>query len=311
MKLDVAIIGLLNIDMIIQGSAPSKIDELRFWAGESEIECLTAGAIGYFTQNLAKLGLRTGVIATIADDSFGLGIHKTLSDLGVDLSILRIQKNTKSAIGVFMLLFGSKKRPLTYRLMTHDLIPQFTEEDMEYIYNSRLLHIGGYLHFPQKKVFEEIIRNAVEQGVKISIDTQFPLKPLEKPWLNALPDCLDLVDIMFMDENEAFGLTNTPTIEAAATQLLDLGIKIVAMKLGAKGCYVCDQNEQLRKPATEVENIIDSIGAGDSFDCGFVTGFLEGLSLEKMTDLALIVAGHSLRGVGGSSTIPPRTKIIL
>ncbi len=311
MKLDVAIIGLLNIDMIIQGSAPTKIDELLSWTGESEIECLTAGAIGYFTQSLAKFGLKTGVIATIADDSFGLSIKKTLTDLEVDVSRLRIQKNTKSAIGVFMLLFGSKKRPLTYRFMTHDLIPQFTEEDMEYIFNSRLLHIGGYLHFPQKKVFKEIIRNTVEQGVKISIDTQFPLKPLEKPWLKALPDCLDLVDIMFMDENEAFGLTSAPTIEAAATQLLDLGINIVAIKLGAKGCLVCSQNKQIRKPAIDVENMVDSIGAGDSFDCGFVTGFLEGLSLEKMTELALEVASYSLKGVGGSSTIPSRAEIIL
>jgi 2-dehydro-3-deoxygluconokinase len=229
--------------------------------------------------------------------------------LEVDLSKIRIQKNTKSAIGVFMLLFGSKKRPLTFRFMTHDLIPRFTNEDLEYISNSRLLHIGGYLHFPQKKVFEELIRKSVNQGVKISIDTQFPLKPLEKPWLNALPNCLDLVDLLIMDENEAFGLTNAPTVKAAAKKIIDLGVKIVAIKLGAKGCLVCDQNERIRKSAIPVKNIVDSIGAGDSFDCGLVTGFLEGLNLDEMTELALKVASHSLRGLGGSPTIPPRSAL--
>ena len=52
-----------------------------------------------------------------------------------------------------------------------------------------------------------------------------------------------------------------------------------------------------QKPAIQVEKMVDSIGAGDSFDSGFVTGFLEGLSLEKMTEVALKVASYSLKGV--------------
>ncbi|HUX98468.1 MAG TPA: carbohydrate kinase family protein [Candidatus Deferrimicrobium sp.] len=311
MKLDVVVIGLLNIDLIIRGTAPTDLETLLTWTGESEIECLTAGSVGYFIQNLAKLGVKTGIITTIADDSFSLIIKKTLTDAGVDISKLKSQKNTKSAIGIYMLLFGNKKRPMTFRMMTHDPMPtSFLDEDLEYIFNSRLLHIGGYLHFPQKELIGNLIKKAKNNGVQISMDPQFPLQPLDKPWLKAMPSLED-IDILFVDENEVLGLTNTTSITSAVKILLDKGIKIIAVKLGEKGCLVCNHSKLIQKPAIPVDNIIDSIGAGDSFDCGFVTGFLEGLSLNQMTNLALKVAASSLKGVGGSSSIRPRNAIIL
>ncbi len=311
MKLDVTAIGLLNIDLIIHGTAPQNFAELLTWTGESGIECLTAGSIGYFIQNLTKLGLKTGVITNIADDSFSLIIKKTLTDVGIDNSRLKVQKNTKTAIGVYMLLFGSKKRPMTFQLMTHDPMPTaFTDGDLDYIFNSRLLHIGGYLHFPQKDLIDKLIKQVQKRGVKISMDPQFPLKPTEKPWLTVMPDLKNL-DILFVDENEVLGLTNTDNIDEAANILLDKGIKILAIKLGPKGCLVQTENERVEKPAIAVENMVDSIGAGDAFDSGFITGYLENLSLEKMTKLALKVASYSLMGVGGSSTIPSRKKISL
>ncbi|MDD1776631.1 MAG: carbohydrate kinase family protein, partial [Candidatus Helarchaeota archaeon] len=247
MKLDVTAIGLLNIDLIIHGTAPPNLDELLTWTGEADIECLTAGSIGYFIQNLAKLGLKTGVITNIADDSFSIIIKKTLTDVGIDTSRLKVQRNTKTAIGVYMLLFGNKKRPMTFQLMTHDPMPtEFTDGDLDYIFNSRLLHIGGYLHFPQKDLIEKLIKLAQKHGVKISMDPQFPLKPLEKPWLTVMPD-LKSLDILLVDENEALGLTNTDNIDEATNILLDEGIKIIAIKLGPKGCLVQTEDERIEK----------------------------------------------------------------
>ncbi|MHA1271773.1 MAG: carbohydrate kinase family protein [Candidatus Helarchaeota archaeon] len=312
MKLDISVVGLLNVDLIIRGSAPRNIDELISWTGETEITCLMAGAAGYLIQNLVKLGNKTGIITNIGDDAFSLIIRKTLEDSNIDTSRLRIQKNTQTAIAAFVLLFGSNKRPMPFRMMTHDPLPtSFTEEDYEYIYNSRLFHHGGYLHFPQKKLTEELFKKIKEQGVKISIDPQFPLRPMERPWINAFGNILKYVDIIMVDENEALGITNTNDIEIAAKKLLEAGPDIVAIKLGAKGCLISDNNESFKKPAIPVNTIVDSIGAGDSFDSGLITGYLEGLSLEKVADLALKVASYSLMGTGGSSTIPSRDKISL
>ena len=311
MNLDVTAIGLLNIDLIIHGTAPQNLEELITWTGESAIECLTAGSIGYFIQDLAKLGLKAGVITTIGDDPFSLIIKKTLTDAGIDISRLITQKNTKTAIGVYMLLFESKKRPMTFQLMTHDPMPTaFSNDDLNYIFNSRLLHIGGYLHFPQKALIDKLIKQAKKHGVKVSMDPQFPLQPLDKPWLTVMPDLKNL-DILLVDENEALGLTDTENIEDAADILLNKGTNILVIKMGEKGCLVCNQDEHIQKPAIQVENIVDSIGAGDAFDSGFITGYLENLSIEKMSELALKVASYSLMGVGGSNMIPSRKEIRL
>jgi sugar/nucleoside kinase (ribokinase family) len=312
LKLDISVIGLLNVDLIIRGSAPADINNLLNWTGETQIDCLMAGAVGYFVQNISKLGLKTGIITNIGDDEFSLIIQKILSDSKIDISQLRVQENTKSAIAAYILLFGSNKRPMPFRMMTHDPLPtSFSEEDLEYIYNSKILHHGGYLHFPQKKLTEDLFRNIKEQGVKITMDPQFPLQNLNKPWLDAFGDILKYVDILLIDENEAFGITNSDNIDDAALKLLQTGPEIISIKLGSRGCLVCNKNRQIRKPAVPVENIIDSIGAGDSFDAGFIRGYYEGLSLENMTDLALKVAGYSLLGLGGSSSIPSRDKIVI
>lgn len=312
MKLDAVVIGLLNIDLIIRGKAPKDFNELIKWTGETEIHCLTAGAVGYFIQNLSRLGIKTGIITSMGDDGFGLIIKKTLQEARVDISRLKIQKGTQSAIAVYVLLFGSNKRPMPFRMMTHDPLPKsFSDEDLEYIFKARLLHYGGYLHFPQPKLTSELFNEVKDQGLTITMDPQFPLKHLEKPWIKAFDDILNYVDILLIDENEALGLTNARNINDAVTKLLDAGPKIIAIKLGEKGCMVCNQDERIRKPAIPIENIVDTIGAGDAFDSGFITGFLEGLSLEKMTDLALQVANYSLKGVGGSNMVPPRNEIIL
>ncbi|MDD1776635.1 MAG: carbohydrate kinase family protein, partial [Candidatus Helarchaeota archaeon] len=122
---------------------------------------------------------------------------------------------------------------------------------------------------------------------------------------------LKSLDILLVDEIEALGLTNTDNVDEAANILLDEGIKILAIKLGPKGCLVQTEDERIEKAAIPIDNMVDSIGAGDAFDSGFITGYLENLSLEKTTKLALKVAFHSLMGVGGSSTIPSRKAIKL
>lgn len=312
LNLDISVIGLLNIDLIIRGSAPTDIDLLLNWTGETDIDVLMAGAVGYFVQNISKLGLKTGIISNIGDDEFSLIIQKILFDSNIDISRLRVQENTKSAIAAYLLLFGSNKRPIPFRMMTHDPLPtSFSEEDLEYIFNSKILHHGGYLHFPQKELTEDLFKMGKEQGVKITMDPQFPLQNMEKPWLDAFGDILQYVDILLIDENEALGITNSDNIDDAISKILRTGPEIIAIKLGARGCMVFNENTQIKKPAVPVENIIDSIGAGDSFDAGFIYGYYEGLSIEKMTDLALKVASYSLQGLGGSSSIPSRDKIVV
>ena len=119
MTLDVVTIGPLNVDLLINGNAPLDRDDLTQWVGPSNVTVVAAGSNGYATLAMAKFGLRTGVVAVLADDAFGDLVQREMERAGVDVSHLTRQPDSQSGIGIYLLLFGNKKRPLTYRYPTH------------------------------------------------------------------------------------------------------------------------------------------------------------------------------------------------
>ncbi len=307
-KLDVAVIGALNLDLIIKGTAPKNLTELQEWSGPSDsVHMLTAGAVGYFLQVMVKMGWRCGILSHIADDPLSLIILDTLKTIGVDTGRLVRESDTQSAIAIFMLLFGSKKRPLTYRMPTHEgWSPAFTNLDIDYICQAKHLHCGGLLHFPNVWGQGNLMafQRAKEQGLTTSLDPQFPLSPMDPPWVTPIRDFLTYTDLLFVDRTEALNLVGQDDVKSAAVRLLDMGPEIVAIKLGAEGCFVKSNREEWILPAVPVDPIEDSIGAGDCFDAGFLTGYLKGQSLEECTRFALGIAGESLKGTGGAETVP-------
>ena len=115
MTLDVVTVGSLNVDLLISGNAPVDLAELTQWIGPSDVTITAAGSNGYATLAFAKLGLRTGVVCMLADDVLGDVVLQEMVRAGVDVSHIARQPHTQSGIGIYLLLFGSKKRPLTYR----------------------------------------------------------------------------------------------------------------------------------------------------------------------------------------------------
>jgi 2-dehydro-3-deoxygluconokinase len=306
------VIGPLNIDLIIRGSAPSDINELRKWADLSDVFCLTAGAAGYFSQNLKKLGNDVHLVSCLGDDPFGAMILSSLKKVGINTDYISIEEGKKGAIGIFILLFGDNKRPLTYRLPTHHgWPPKLDNNQTDYLLNVDLLHSAGYLHFSNlwNEGFLNLFKAAKEKGVKTSMDPQFPVTQLDPPWIKVLKPLIPFVDILMVDENEAMNLTNNKSIEAAANSLYEEGFEIIAVKMGEKGVLVKDKTQTTEIPAITPREFVDSIGAGDSFDAGFLQGLMEGKSLEESAKIGVFSASKSIEGVGGSLSFPTRGEI--
>src|SRR5438552_11928705 len=131
-RLDAVVIGPLNIDLILNGSAPRDIDALLEWMALSEVTLNVAGSAGYPALALQALGVQTGVVSTVADDALGDVIRRGLADAGLDLMRLHVAKGEQSSIAVYMLLFGSKKRPLTGRPVQHQPWPDPLDADDVY-----------------------------------------------------------------------------------------------------------------------------------------------------------------------------------
>jgi len=309
MKYDVGLIGPLNVDLLITGQAPTDISALTLWAGPSNVILCAAGSAGYIAQDLAKFGLQTSLVSTLAEDPFGDAILRILDEAGLNTGFVDRQADTLTGIGIYMLLFGSKKRPLTYRLPTHQPWPNpITKKQCEFLLAShRHIHCAGYLHFPDmwNDQMADLFRDAKAAGLTTSLDPQFVLFPIETPWLEPLRGILKYTDMLLLDEDEARKITLETDLGRAVEVLHSLGPRVIAIKRGENGSILSSKEKLYALPAVSVpeEQIVDSIGAGDAFDTGMIYGFLRGWPSDQCQKFATRAAASTLLGAGGTSTL--------
>jgi sugar/nucleoside kinase (ribokinase family) len=309
---DVSVVGPLNVDLLIIGEAPSSPEELARWEGPADIQMTAAGSVGYLAQDLARLGLNVGLVSCLPDDQLGAFQIDTLRRAGVDVDRVRLVPDTVGTIVAYVLLFGSRKRPLAYRLGTHEPWPlTFDAADLDYLLDARLLHCGGYLHFDAvyHGATTDLFRQARARGLITSIDTQFPSKPLAPPWVTVMDDILPYVDVLFVDEREARSLIDREDLADAAAILRDAGPATVVVKQGSEGALVFAGDTVFHQPAVQVAPLVDSIGAGDAFDAAFLLGLLESWPLDRSARFAAVTAAFTVGSVGGSAAMPTRAQV--
>jgi sugar/nucleoside kinase (ribokinase family) len=302
MGFKIGVVGPLNIDIIIKGNAPVNIEELNRWSGPSDIHILTAGAAGYIAQNLNRLGNEIHLVSSIGDDSFGKMILDILTKSGINTKYIVVEQGKECAIAIFILLFGNDKRPLTFRLPTHSGWPKkFDKRVEDHLLDTELLHSAGYFHFPDlwNDNFVALLKKAKSRGLTVSIDPQFPLSSLEPPWIKVLKPLIPYIDILMVDQQETLSIMAKNSIEEAAKALLEEGFKIIAIKLGDKGVLVKDASIMKYVHAITPKRFVDTIGAGDAFDAGFLHAILEGKDLENSAKAGILTATNSIQNVGG------------
>ena len=306
MRYDVGVIGPLNVDLLIRGQAPVDLDELTRWSGPSDVTLCSAGSAGYIAQDLTRFGLKTSLVSILADDPFGDAIHRILNEGGLITEQIGRQADTLSGIGIYMLLFGSKKRPLTYRLPTHLPWPKpFTDRQKRFLLeNHRHIHCAGYLHFPDMWDGEmaALFHDAKKNGLSTSLDPQFVLFPVSTPWMDPLKELLKYTDWLLLDEDEARQITLEKDLGKALHIFQSLGPKITVVKRGVQGSVLIDREGLYALPAAKVpeEQIVDAIGAGDAFDTGIIYGLMQGWPVEKCQKFATLAAASTLTGSGGT-----------
>lgn len=313
MSHDVSVVGPLNIDLLIRGEGPPNWEAIPTWDGRADMEMAAAGSVGYTVQNLARLGMSVCVSSCLPDDPLGLFIDSALQRAGVDMSLVQTIPGTLGGIGVYMLLFGSRKRPLAYRLPTHPLWSlDFASDVVEKLLSGRVFHSGGYLHFKEAwhGALRDLYKLAHERGLITTLDPQFPLFAMQPPWMPALEDVLSYVDILLCDEHEAQSITAEKDLATAARRLLDAGCGTVIVKQGADGSTVYTKKITHHQPAVVLGELVDSIGAGDTYDAGIIYGALHGWQLERQMLFASIAAGFSVLGTGGTQSMPDLETIL-
>jgi len=251
------------------------------------------GSCSIFASQIAKLGLRVAGIGRVGEDFLGFFVLNRLKEMGVITENIQKDPSVKTGLGVALCKEDGDRAILTYP-GTIDSVERRDITD-ELLGSTRHIHIGSY--YLLKKLqphYPEILRKAKGFGVTVSLDTNWDP---DESWDGGLENILQYVDIFMPNENEIKLITRKDTVESAI-RALDNTIPVIAVKLGEKGAIAYANGNEYRVGSLKVD-VVDTVGAGDNFDAGFVYGYLNGFDIEKCLRIGCMCGSYSIRQAGG------------
>jgi len=292
---DVLVAGEINPDLIL--SDPNL--EPRFGQQETLVEAadLTIGSSSaIFACGAARLGLRVAFIGVAGPDHFGRFMLDALRERGVDVSPVLVDPRLRTGLSV-ILARGSDRAILTYPGAISALRSDQVTDHL--LSRSRHLHVASYfLQTSLQPGLPGLFRRAHDLGLSVSLDTNWD--PSGR-WAD-VEELLRLTDLFFPNAAEAMALARTSAVDDALDALARLG-PTLAVKLGQDGAVARRGDETTRAPALPMV-VADTVGAGDSFDAGFVYGWLDRWPLERSLRLAVACGSLSVRAHGGTAAQP-------
>ena len=292
-RFDVTIAGELNLDLIFYG-LPDELPPERELLAEGMMLTL-GGSSTIVAHNLAALGSRVGFISRIGDDQLGQIALDRLAAGNVDVSKLRrVPGPTKTGL-TLVLQRPSWRNMVTYAGTTFEI--NFDDLDFEYLSSSRHFHFSSfYLQRGLQPRVIELFQKLKASGLTISLDTN---DDPDDRWEGGLQEALRYVDVFLPNVREATRITSTENLEAAIAKLASR-VPIVVVKLGAQGALAQQGPQRFTAAAAKVAPM-DAVGAGDSFNAGFLHEYVRG------GDLPACLASGNLAGAL-STTRPGGTE---
>ena len=296
--LDVVVAGELNPDIIIAG-APKRP---AFGQVEATIDGITltiGSSSAIFACGAARLGLRVAFVGIVGDDPFGRFMLDALADRGIDVAAC--QTDPTRPTGASAILVRGVDRAILTAMGTIDLM-RADDFPHELLLRARHLHVGSlYLQSGLRPGLPGLLERARSAGLSVSLDCNWD--PSGR-W-DSLDDLLARADIFLPNATEACRLAGLDEDLGAARELARRagGHLAVAVKRGAAGATAVRGDIVEFAPASPVR-VVDTVGAGDSFDAGFVYGFLADWPLEATLRLAVACGSLSTLRAGGTDAQP-------
>jgi len=265
---DVTIAGEINLDLILYGLPEAMPLERELLASAFRMTLGSSSAI--LAHNLAALGMRVGFITRLGGDPLGEIALQRLMESGVDVTrVKRVQGGASTGVTV-LLDHGGKRHILTYAGTMSEM--DANDIDLDYLASGRHFHLSSlFLHKALQPALPDIFRKLKAAGLTLSLDTN---DDPDDRWGGVLDELLGLVDIFLPNEEEACRITGKADTESAIG-VLAARVPIVAVKCGKQGALVQAGQERWRLPAESVVPV-DTSGAGDSFNAGFLFAYLDG-----------------------------------
>ena len=271
-RFDLTLVGDTNLDLLMYGLPEELPCERELLASAMAIRVGGSGAIT--AHNLSALGDRVGFITTVPGDEFGELCHEELRRAGVDLSCCVPVVDVRTGVTVH-LQHKELRHMFTYAGATFQL--SFDHLDMKYLADARHFHLSSYyLQRALTPHIPELFAKLKSAGLSISLD---PNDDPAQTWDRCILDALEFVDVLMPNERETCQIAGDSDTERAIAMLREQ-VPLLIVKRGGRGASAYSKDEEWHSPA-EATTMVDAVGAGDSFNAGFLHGWVRGWPVER------------------------------
>lgn len=291
----VLVAGEINVDLVLRGYSAFPQPGKEVLVEDSQLVLGSASAI--LAMGLARLGVGVAFVGKVGEDVWGRFCLQEMASRGIDLSAVVRSERLRTGITVAISSPGDRA------LVTHlGAIAALVVADVgdEALRGCAHLHVSSY--FMQEALrpgCRALFARAHGLGLTTSLDPGFD--PSET-WGDDLRRTLEEVDLFFPNEVELRGLGRHAEVEECLRRLANGRTRVVA-KLGREGAATLEDGRLLQQAALPVEPV-DTTGAGDSFDAGFLRRWLDGAPVRECLRLGVACGALATRGLGGTACQP-------
>lgn len=290
--------GLITFDPVSKGP-------LRF---VNQFERKIGGAELNVLIGSARLGLKTGWISRLGKDEFGRHIVNTVRGEGIDVEEVILEEGYPTSLNFKEVQESGAGKTFYYRhkspteTITPDLLP------ISYIKNAKILHVTGVypaINQNNREVILKAIQVAKENGVKVSFDPNIRLRLwTEEEARETILSYLPYVDYLLAGKDELELIFQTTQMETIVQKLCQYTFEKIVMKDGENGASVLLNGKWLHMKAPKVVKVVDTVGAGDGFDAGFLYGVLQNWPIEKTLEFANTIGSMVVQVSGDNEGLP-------
>lgn len=295
------VVGELNVDLIVnqihafpQLGKETIADEMNICLGSSS---------AIMAANSAALGVDTTFCGVVGDDYFGDFILRELQGKSVDCAQIKVLEGRQTGC-TFVMSYGQERANVTYPGAMNALTISDIPLNEPSVYQH--LHVSSVFLQPGiHRDIEQILMKAKTAGMTTSLDLQWD--PAEQ-WAFDYARCLPYVDVFLPNESELLALTGAGSIDKAI-EIIRPYLNILALKRGKNGSLGILGDQQMTVPAFEGRQFVDAIGAGDSFNAGFIRKYMAGAGLEECLREGNLMGAVNTTAAGGTGAFADRQKL--
>lgn len=275
----VCIIGNLNVDLVM-----GPLNQPPEWEKEKVVryfQVRTSGQVGYLAKALARLGVKVDIIANVGEDFYGEFILNDLQRFNINTKGIKILENKKTGVTIALVNPKGERALISYLGSMKYFRSEDIKEKWDLIQKSDYIIFNGYFLLPHLTfdAAKNFLTQIKQEGKMVVLDTGWD--PSDWPFyhIKEIRELLRYTDIFLPNLAEAKIISQEEEIKNLLNTICKLGPQVVAVKMGSKGSIAIKEGKIFKQPSFKVK-AVDTTGAGDTFNAGFIYGIIKGWEID-------------------------------